>query len=171
MIGNGVVVDPSALLTEMETLRGQGATITPETFVVSESVTLILPIHQMVDHAREAIRGADKIGTTGRGIGPAYEDKVARRAVRLADLADSDALMGKLQALTDFHNIFLKAAGVEQADAADMHKALMAMAENCLPIQVAAGRCLVMQRHKASVSCLRVRKASCLILTMAPIRL
>ena len=106
VIGNGVVVDPAALLSEMETLRAQGAVITPDTFTVSESVTLILPIHQMVDHAREAIRGADKIGTTGRGIGPAYEDKVARRAVRLADLADADALMVKLQALTDFHNIF-----------------------------------------------------------------
>ncbi len=132
VIGNGVVVDPTALLSEMETLRGQGASISPETFVVSESVTLILPIHQMVDHAREAIRGADKIGTTGRGIGPAYEDKVARRAVRLADLADSEALMVKLQALTDFHNIFLKAAGVEEANAADMHKALMAMADELL---------------------------------------
>ena len=132
VIGNGVVVDPSALLTEMATLRGQGASITPETFVVSESVTLILPIHQMVDHAREAIRGADKIGTTGRGIGPAYEDKVARRAVRLADLADSDALLGKLEALTAFHNIFLKAAGVEMADAKAMHQDLMAMADELL---------------------------------------
>ena len=132
VIGNGVVVDPAALLSEMATLRAQGATITPETFVVSESVTLILPIHQMVDHAREAIRGADKIGTTGRGIGPAYEDKVARRAVRLADLADSEALMAKLQALSDFHNIFLTAAGVEQADPAKMHTSLMEMAEELL---------------------------------------
>ena len=132
VIGNGVVVDPSALLSEMATLRSQGASISPETFVVSESVTLILPIHQMVDHAREAIRGNDKIGTTGRGIGPAYEDKVARRAVRLADLADSEALLVKLQALIDFHNIFLKAAGVEQADAGTMHSALMAMAEELL---------------------------------------
>ena len=132
VIGNGVVVDPAALLSEMETLRAQGAVITPDTFTVSESVTLILPIHQMVDHAREAIRGADKIGTTGRGIGPAYEDKVARRAVRLADLADADALMVKLQALTDFHNIFLSAAGVEQADAGKMHGQLMAMADELL---------------------------------------
>ena len=113
-------------------MRAQGAVITPDTFTVSESVTLILPIHQMVDHAREAIRGADKIGTTGRGIGPAYEDKVARRAVRLADLADADALMVKLQALTDFHNIFLSVAGVEQADAGKMHGQLMAMADEPL---------------------------------------
>ena len=132
VIGNGVVVDPAALLGEMETLRGQGAEITPKTFIVSESVTLILPIHQMVDHAREALRGADKIGTTGRGIGPAYEDKVARRAIRLADLADADALMVKLEALTDFHNIFLKAAGAEVADAAKMHADLMAMADELL---------------------------------------
>ncbi|MGC6537234.1 MAG: adenylosuccinate synthase [Candidatus Puniceispirillaceae bacterium] len=132
VIGNGVVVDPKALLSEMATLRSQGAEITTDSFTISESVTLILPIHQMVDHAREAIRGADKIGTTGRGIGPAYEDKVARRAVRLADLADSDALLTKLKALVDFHNIFLAAAGVEQANAQDMHRDLMAMADELL---------------------------------------
>ena len=132
VIGNGVVVDPAALLSEIDTLRSQGATITPETFVVSESVTLILPVHQAVDHAREALRGADKIGTTGRGIGPAYEDKVARRAVRLADLADPEALMVKLEALVSFHNIFLKASDAEQADATAIHASLMEMAPTLL---------------------------------------
>jgi adenylosuccinate synthase len=76
VIGNGVVVDPVALLREIETLRGQGVAVSPDNLIVSESVSLILPVHVEVDQAREARRGAGKIGTTGRGIGPAYEDKV-----------------------------------------------------------------------------------------------
>ena len=132
IIGNGVVVDPSALLSEIDTLRAQGATITQDSFVVSESVTLILPVHQMVDNARELLRGADKIGTTGRGIGPAYEDKVARRAVRLADLADPDALAIKVKALVDYHNIFLKAANAEEANADNIVASLLEMAPDLL---------------------------------------
>ena len=132
IIGNGVVVDPSALLSEIDTLRAQGATITQDSFVVSESVTLILPVHQMVDNARELLRGADKIGTTGRGIGPAYEDKVARRAVRLADLADPDALAIKVKALVDYHNIFLKAANTEEANADKIVASLLEMAPDLL---------------------------------------
>ena len=132
IIGNGVVVDPSALLSEIETLRTQGASITPQSFIVSESVTLILPIHQMVDNARELLRGADKIGTTGRGIGPAYEDKVARRAVRLADLADPAALADKVKALVDYHNIFLKAAGADEANADEIVTSLLGMASELL---------------------------------------
>ena len=132
IIGNGVVVDPSALLSEIETLRTQGASITPQSFIVSESVTLILPILQMVDNARELLRGADKIGTTGRGIGPAYEDKVARRAVRLADLADPAALADKVKALVDYHNIFLKAAGADEANADEIVTSLLGMASELL---------------------------------------
>ncbi|HCD78802.1 MAG TPA: adenylosuccinate synthase, partial [Alphaproteobacteria bacterium] len=76
VIGNGVVLDPAHLLSEIKLLRSQGAEITPDTLLVSDSVALILPVHQAVDHAREAARGDAKIGTPGRGIGPAYEDKV-----------------------------------------------------------------------------------------------
>ena len=72
VIGNGVVIDPSHLIKEIALLRDQGADITPQTLVVSDTAALILPVHQAVDHAREAMRGAGKIGTTGRGIGPAY---------------------------------------------------------------------------------------------------
>ena len=117
VIGNGVVIDPAHLLKEIELLRSQGASITPETFLVSESAALILPVHQAVDAAREALRGEQKIGTTGRGIGPAYEDKVARRAVRLADLASASALADKLDALVAHHNVWLKAADQPLADA------------------------------------------------------
>jgi adenylosuccinate synthase len=80
VIGNGVVIDPHHLIAEIAQLRGQGADISPASLIVSDTAALILPLHQAVDHAREAMRGSGRIGTTGRGIGPAYEDKVARRA-------------------------------------------------------------------------------------------
>ena len=132
VVGNGVVIDPAHLLKEIGLLRSQGASITPETFLVSESAALILPVHQAVDAAREALRGQQKIGTTGRGIGPAYEDKVARRAVRLADLASESALADKLDTLVAHHNVWLKAAGQPLADASAMGAALLAMRDQLL---------------------------------------
>ncbi|WP_375269571.1 adenylosuccinate synthetase, partial [Phenylobacterium sp.] len=92
IIGNGVVVDVWSLLDEIERAQGQGLTITPDNLVVAENATLVLPLHRDLDGAREARAGAGKIGTTGRGIGPAYEDKVGRRAIRVADRADREAL-------------------------------------------------------------------------------
>ena len=89
IIGNGVVVDPWALLKEIDGIRQKGVKITPENLIVAENCPLILPLHGALDRARESSRGDHKIGTTGRGIGPAYEDKVARRAIRLCDLADA----------------------------------------------------------------------------------
>ena len=86
MIGNGVVIDPWALIREMDTLRSQGVKISPDNLVIAENASLILPLHRGLDLAREAALGGAKIGTTGRGIGPAYEDKVARRGVRVAEL-------------------------------------------------------------------------------------
>ena len=132
IIGNGVVVDPSALLSEMKILRGQGVEITPDNLIVSDSVSLILPIHQKVDIAREAMRGAGKIGTTGRGIGPAYEDKIARRGLRLSDLRDTALLHTRLEALTAHHNIWLKAAGESEISAADSAAELLEMADEIL---------------------------------------
>src|ERR1700689_27440 len=88
IIGNGVVVDPWALLSEIDAIRGKGVIVTPETLLLAENATLILPMHGAIDRAREAARGASKLGTTGRGIGPAYADKVARRAVRVCDLSE-----------------------------------------------------------------------------------
>ena len=132
IIGNGVVVDPSALLSEMKILREQGVEITPDNLIVSDSVSLILPIHQKVDIAREAMRGAGKIGTTGRGIGPAYEDKIARRGLRLSDLRDTALLHTRLEALTAHHNIWLKAAGEPELSAADSAAELLEMADEIL---------------------------------------
>jgi len=111
VIGNGVVVDPEALLTEIDRVAAQGLTITPETLWIAENVPLILPVHGATDRAREAARGDRKIGTTGRGIGPAYEDKVARRAIRLCDLAEPETLDWKLDELLLHHNTLLAGLG------------------------------------------------------------
>ena len=132
VIGNGVVVDPSALLCEIETLRAQGVAVSPDNLIVSESVSLILPVHVEVDQAREISRGASKIGTTGRGIGPAYEDKVARRGVRLSDLRNPELLVERLEALAAHHNVWLQAAGQPAVNSADMASYLMQMADELL---------------------------------------
>ena len=132
VIGNGVVVDPSALLREIETLRAQGVAVSPDNLIVSESVSLILPVHVEVDQAREISRGASKIGTTGRGIGPAYEDKVARRGVRLSDLRNPQLLAERLETLAAHHNVWLQAAGQPAVNAADMASYLMEMADELL---------------------------------------
>ncbi len=111
IIGNGVVVDPWALLEEIETLKGQGVEVTPENLRVAENAALILPLHSRLDKAREQASGAAKIGTTGRGIGPAYEDKVARRAIRVCDLAHEGALAAKVDRLLVHHNAYLRGLG------------------------------------------------------------
>ncbi|TPW02865.1 MAG: purA [Alphaproteobacteria bacterium] len=104
IIGNGVVVDPWHLVGEIEKLRAQGVTITPDKLVLADNACLILPLHRDLDVAREAAAGAARIGTTGRGIGPAYEDKVGRRAVRVADLSDEATLEWKISRLLTHHN-------------------------------------------------------------------
>src|SRR3546814_18903434 len=96
-----------------------GVAISPDSLVVAENAALILPVHGMVDRAREEARGAHKIGTTGRGIGPAYEDKVARRAIRLCDLADREVVEYKLDQLLLHHNALLRGLGAPEADRAE----------------------------------------------------
>ena len=142
VIGNGVVIDPAHLLKEIGILRSQGAAISPTSLLVSESAALILPVHQAVDAAREALRGAGKIGTTGRGIGPAYEDKIARRAIRLGDLASEDVLTEKLAALVAHHNVWLAAAEQPLADADKMKAYLLAMRDELLTYTGQSWRCL-----------------------------
>src|SRR5271169_2231732 len=111
IIGNGVVVDPEALLAEIEKVRAQGIDVTPASLRIAENATLILPMHPAIDRAREAARGERKIGTTGRGIGPAYEDKAARRAIRVCDLAEPGTLAEKLDELLLHHNTLLQGLG------------------------------------------------------------
>ena len=104
IIGNGVVLDPWHFCEEIEKLRGQGVKISPENLIVAENTSLILPIHGELDRARESQVDVAKIGTTGRGIGPAYEDKVGRRAIRVSDLGDRDTLTQRVERLLLHHN-------------------------------------------------------------------
>ena len=133
VIGNGVVVDPWALLDEIERLAEQGVKITPETLQIAENASLILPIHGQLDRAREAARGAGKLGTTGRGIGPAYEDKVGRRAVRVCDLADADLLAERVDVLLLHGNALLRGLGQPEVDRDELIRSLQALAPKILP--------------------------------------
>ncbi len=133
VIGNGVVVDPWHLLKEIETLRGQGIAISPENLAVAESAALILPLHAQLDLLREAARGASKIGTTGRGIGPAYEDKVARRAIRVCDLADPGTLPEKVEAVLLHHNALLRGMGAPEVDGAELVRQLREVGPKVAP--------------------------------------
>jgi len=114
VIGNGVVLDPHALLNEIATLDKQGVTVTPDNLRIAENTPLILPLHQELDVAREKASGKGAIGTTGRGIGPAYEDKVGRRAIRLMDLADLQMLNGKIERLLAHHNALRRGLGMSE---------------------------------------------------------
>ncbi|MGV3627788.1 MAG: adenylosuccinate synthase [Betaproteobacteria bacterium] len=133
-IGNGVVISPEALLEEVDTLKAAGVDVAGR-LKISEACPLILPYHVALDRAREAAKGAGKIGTTGRGIGPAYEDKVARRAIRLQDLFHRERFAAKLGEVLDFHNFVLK--NYFHADIVPFQKTLddtMAYAERIKPM-------------------------------------
>ena len=116
IIGNGVVLDPWALRDEIAKLRGQGVEITPENFAIADNCPLILPFHRDLDGLREAAAGSGKIGTTGRGIGPAYEDKVGRRAIRVCDLAHLDQIEPQLDRLTAHHDALRAGFGQDPID-------------------------------------------------------
>ena len=133
IIGNGVVVDPEALLAEMDRVRAQGLNVSPDNLRVAENAVLILPVHGALDRAREAARGENKIGTTGRGIGPAYEDKVARRAIRACDLAEPETLSAKLDEVLLHHNTLLKGLGAEPFDKQVLLDRLLELAPRLLP--------------------------------------
>ncbi|SMH48040.1 adenylosuccinate synthase [Azospirillum agricola] len=133
VIGNGVVFDPWAFIREVNAIKEKGVTVTPENLIVAENVPLILPVHSALDKAREEAKGAGKIGTTGRGIGPAYEDKVARRAIRLCDLSDEAVLVEKVDALLAHHNALFRALGAPEMTPADLLEPLREIAPQVLP--------------------------------------
>ncbi|PWC53028.1 adenylosuccinate synthase [Azospirillum sp. TSO22-1] len=133
VIGNGVVFDPWAFLKEVEGIREKGVDVNPSNLLVAENVPLILPIHGAIDRAREEARGASKIGTTGRGIGPAYEDKVARRAIRLCDLADEALLAEKVDQLLFHHNASLRGLGAAEIKPDELLTPLKEVAPKILP--------------------------------------
>ena len=120
LIGNGVVIDPFHLKKEINELKNKNIKISPENLIIADSAFLILPIHQVIDQLRENKKNTKKIGTTGRGIGPSYEDKVARRGLRICDLFDKDVLSSKLAELYGFHNIWLRAIAEKKLDPEDI---------------------------------------------------
>ncbi len=134
IIGNGVVVDPHHLIEEIAKLEGQGVEVTPETLSIAENVTLILKLHRELDAHREAATSAGtQIGTTKRGIGPAYEDKVGRRAIRLSDLAEPDTLDAKIARLLSHHEPLRRGLGLEPVTAQEIRDELICVAPKVLP--------------------------------------
>ncbi|MCX7889564.1 MAG: adenylosuccinate synthase [Rhodobacteraceae bacterium] len=133
VIGNGVVLDPWALFAEIATLAAQGVEVTTDNLVIAENAPLILPLHQDLDRLREEAAGKARIGTTGRGIGPAYEDKVGRRAIRVADLGDRATLEARLDRLLAHHDALRAGLGAPPVDRAGLAAALEAVAPRLLP--------------------------------------
>jgi adenylosuccinate synthase len=147
IIGNGVVVDPWALLAEIETMRGKGLDISPKNLKLADNAALILPSHGALDRAREERRGDKKIGTTGRGIGPAYEDKVGRRAIRICDLADKEALEDRVDEVLLHHNALLRGLDAPEIDRKELLDKLHEVATKILPYVAICWRVLDEQRR------------------------
>jgi adenylosuccinate synthase len=142
VIGNGVVVDPWALLAEIERLRGQGVSVTPDNLIVAENAALILPLHRELDETRESSNSLQALGTTKRGIGPAYEDKVGRRAIRAIDLKDPASLPAKIARLLAHHNALRRGMGAEEICEKETLKALTEVAPKLTPFVGSAWRTL-----------------------------
>ena len=150
IIGNGVVLDPWALVDEITRITGQGIEVTPERLRVAENVALILPLHRELDAIRENASVGTKIGTTKRGIGPAYEDKVGRRAIRLIDLASPGTLDGKIDRLLAHHNALRRGLGIEEVDGARLRDELTEIAPKVLPYMDRAWALLDDERRRGA---------------------
>src|SRR6218665_3451123 len=137
VIGNGVVVDPHALIAEIGRLKEQGVTVTPENLRIADNATLILSLHRELDGIREdaASNSGTKIGTTRRGIGPAYEDKVGRRAIRFMDLADLETLSGKVDRILTHHNALRRGLGENEVTHDAIMEELTSVADRVLPFR------------------------------------
>ncbi|MBI1416544.1 MAG: adenylosuccinate synthase [Limimaricola sp.] len=133
VIGNGVVLDPWALLSEIDKIAMQGVQVSPQNLMIAENAPLILPLHGELDRARESSNAVAKIGTTGRGIGPAYEDKVGRRAIRVADLGDSATLDSRIARLLTHHNALRRGLDLPEIDGDALKAALLEIAPKILP--------------------------------------
>ena len=142
VIGNGVVLDPWHLISEIETVRAQGVEISPENLMIAENAPLILPIHGELDRARETQNTVARIGTTGRGIGPAYEDKVGRRSVRVADLADPATLEARVDRALVHHDALRRGLGMEPVDRDALVTSLREIAPQILPYSAPVWRVL-----------------------------
>ncbi len=133
IIGNGVVLDPHALADEVDRLGKQGVVVTPESLRVAENATLILSLHRELDALRENSNTGTRIGTTKRGIGPAYEDKVGRRAIRLMDLKNLSTLPAKIDRLLTHHNALRRGLGQDEISAQAIYDELTSVADKVLP--------------------------------------
>ncbi len=147
IIGNGVVIDPWALMEEIKTVQAQGVDVSPQKLMIAENAPLILPVHGALDEAMEVARGNKPIGTTKRGIGPAYEDKIARRAIRICDLEYPDVMKEKLERMMLHHNALLTGLGAEAIDAGEIYDQLMDVRDEILPYKAATWKYL----HEANV--------------------
>jgi len=148
VIGNGVVLDPWHLVKEIETIRGQGVEITPDTLMIAENTPLILPFHGELDRAREeAASKGTKIGTTGRGIGPCYEDKVGRRVIRVADLADAATLEARVDRALQHHDPLRRGLGVDPIDRDALIASLRDIAPRILPYAAPVWKVMTEQRR------------------------
>jgi adenylosuccinate synthase len=152
VIGNGVVVDPHALLAEIERIGLQGVKITPENLRIADNATLILSLHRELDGIREdaASNNGTKIGTTRRGIGPAYEDKAGRRAIRVVDLADREALALKVERLLTHHNALRRGLGEQEVSHETIMTELTSIADRVLPFAEPVWKLLDAERRKGS---------------------
>lgn len=167
-IGNGVVLSPEALLTEIAELEAAGLDVRSR-LQISPACPLILPYHIAVDQAREKRKGDGKIGTTGRGIGPAYEDKVARRALRVQDLYDPEIFDEKLSEALDYHNFVLtQYLGAEAVCAEQVRDLAMKHAEQLAPMVADVSNNLYQAKKQGKSFCLKVPKVRCWILTTVP---
>ena len=148
IIGNGVVLDPHALVAEIERLAGQGVVVTRDTLRIAENTALILSLHRELDALRESsVAPGAKIGTTKRGIGPAYEDKVGRRAIRLTDLAELDTLPAKIERLLAHHNALRRGFGLEEISGEAIYDELASVAPQVLPYMDTVWRLLDEERR------------------------
>ncbi len=170
VIGNGVVLDPWALRDEVEKLRGQGVEITPDNLAIADNCPLILPFHRDLDALREDASGQGKIGTTRRGIGPAYEDKVGRRAIRVCDLAHLDALDPQLDRLCAHHDALRAGFGEPPIDRAKLVAELAEIARSCSNSRSRSGSALAKFAAPVHACCSKARRACCSMSITVPIR-
>jgi len=152
IIGNGVVVDPWSLLEEIARVGAAGLTVTPQILVLAENAVLVLPLHRELDALREDAT-SQKLGTTKRGIGPAYEDKVGRRAIRAIDLKDPTSLPGKIERLLSHHNVLRKGFGAAEVDAGALLASLNEIAPKIAPFLGSSWRELDAARIASGRSC------------------
>ncbi|WP_208541616.1 MULTISPECIES: adenylosuccinate synthase [Bartonella] len=142
IIGNGVVVDPHHFVAELNKLYSQGVKITPEILRIAENAPLILSVHRDLDTVRENNISSLPIGTTKRGIGPAYEDKVGRRSIRVMDLAEADTLMAKIERLLEHHNVLRRGMGIAEINSQTLYDELMQVADKIIPFMDCTWRLL-----------------------------